>query len=490
MTNMKAVSSLIQRVVDTIRRYEMITPGQRVGAAVSGGADSMCLLHVLNELAREWQLRVIVLHLNHGLRGEESDGDAVFVAEAAASLHLPYELRIAQIAGVAKNLEAAAREARLAFYGDCIARGLVDRVATGHTRSDQAETVMFRFLRGAGTAGLAGIRPATADGIIRPLLEVSRAEVEQFLTERGVPWRNDSTNASRRFARNRIRHDLLPGIAADWNPEIEETLAHTADWALAEETWWETETARLAAGLFQEAGDGVVVEANALARLPLAAGRRLVRKAILNAKGDLLAIDYRHIEAILALAARDEGHGRVQAPGLGVCRSFDWLRFVRPKLSGTEQGDYEMPLALSGNRMTVRPPGSTVEFHLELIEKSETSTLSHYVYNSEMGGLDWRRLTGRLEFRNWRPGDRLQPLGSAGEEKIKTLFQQARIPIWERRQWPVLAQGPTVVWARRFGPDARVAANSCSKSILLVREDGASKNATLESRIGFPPHGV
>src|ERR1039457_3522464 len=190
----------------------MFQRGARVGVAVSGGADSVCLLHVLLELAPRWDLQLSVLHLNHRLRGEESDGDEDFVRELAERLELPVTVQAwdqSRQAGrpAPPNLEEAAREARLAFFAQAIKSGAVERVALGHTRSDQSETVLFRFLRGAGTAGLAGIRPVTAAGIVRPLLGVERFQVEAFLLERGIEWREDSTNVSFQLARNRIRYD-------------------------------------------------------------------------------------------------------------------------------------------------------------------------------------------------------------------------------------------------------------------------------------------
>src|SRR5476651_686134 len=219
----------------------MFHPGQPIGVAVSGGADSVCLLHALLELAPKWNLHLSVLHLNHQLRGDESRQDAEFVRDLAARLGLPFLIREADVAASSDNLEQAARLARLAFFHEVLAAGAVSRVALGHTRSDQAETVLFRFLRGSGTAGLAGIRPVTSQGIVRPLIEIERSQVTQFLRERGIPWREDSSNASLQFARNRIRRQLLPQLASAWNPAIVQTLAHTADWALAEEAWWEAE---------------------------------------------------------------------------------------------------------------------------------------------------------------------------------------------------------------------------------------------------------
>jgi tRNA(Ile)-lysidine synthase len=452
------VADLVQRVAATIERHGMIRPGQRVGVAVSGGADSVCLLHVLAALGYELH----VLHLDHNLRGEESRGDAAFVRDLAERLGLPVTIREAKLAE--GNLEQAGRQARLAFFRAMMAAGVVERVATGHTRSDQAETVLFRFLRGSGSAGLAGIRPVTSDGMVRPLIEIDRAEVEAFLRERGISWREDSTNRSPRFARNQIRHDLLPQLAREWNPAIGEMLAHTAVWAQGEEAYWEEELNRLSPGRLQEKNGAVLL--SLAGNLAEAAARRLIRRAMERAKGDLRGIEFRHVEAVLAMARRTQGHGHVSVPGLEVVRSFAWIR-----LSGqTPAPGYRVAATVPGS---VRPPGSGVEISLELIEKPETSGAGDCVYNVGMGCLDWQRVSSTMEFRNWMPGDRYQPSGSSGTEKIKTLFHRARIPIWERRGWPVLWDGPEIVWARRFGPSAQAAANSSSTMVLQIRESDA-----------------
>jgi len=465
---------VLERVVQTIERYGMFRPRQRAGVAVSGGADSECLLEVLRELAPRWELRLSVLHLDHGLRGEESRQDAEFVRALAARLELPFLLRRVVLDAASGNLEEAAREARLDFFRGQIAAGAVDVVALGHTRSDQAETVLFRFLRGAGTAGLAGIRPVTGDGIVRPLLEITRAETEAFLRARGISWREDSTNTSARFARNRIRHSLLPQLAREWNPALEETLAKTADWALAEEAYWKEETQRMAASCLRADGAAVVAPARTVAHLPLAAARRLVRYAIERAKGDLRAIGLDHVDRALELARGLKGHGRVQAPGIGITRSFDWIRFARPE---PPPAPWQIPATVP---CRLRVPGSALEIHLELTENRGTERAAGSVYNREVGCLDGHLASGDLVLRNWRPGDRYQPMGHSNEAKIKALFHQARIPIWERAQWPVLACGASIVWTRRFGPAQAVAAGPACTRVLQIREIGPTEN--VESR--------
>jgi len=462
---------MLERAARTITRYSMFQPHHRVGVAVSGGADSVCLLHVLRELAPRWNVRLTVLHLDHQLRGEESRQDAAFVRDLAASLGLPFELRETDVEALCRasgdNMEQAARAARLEFFSSAMQAGTVDRIATGHTRSDQAETVLFRFLRGSGTAGLAGIRPVTEDGLVRPLIETDRADVEQYLTERGIPWRTDSSNVSEAFARNRIRHSLLPQLTRDWNPAMRATLAHTADWAQAEEAYWEAELARLVPVHLTVDSGAVLLRVDALGELPLAVARRLVRRAAETAKGDLRGVGFEHFAGILELAASAEGHGRLQIPGLDVFRSFEWLRIAPPTADNLENRNYRLPLPVPG---AVRVPGQKWVVHTELSENTNVTETSADVYNGCVGCLDWNRISGSLEVRNWRPGDRYHPAGRSGAEKIKVLLHEARIPLWERRHWPLVTMGDAIVWARRFGPAAAFAACPGAGPVLRIRE--------------------
>jgi tRNA(Ile)-lysidine synthase len=420
---------------------------------------------VLLAAAARFDLRLAVLHLDHRLRGAESRGDAQFVRELAERCHLPFVLRKTDVGALGGNLEQAARSARLEFYREMIASGAVDRVALGHTRSDQAETVLYRFLRGSGTAGLAGIRPVTSDGIIRPLIAVERSEIERYLAERSIVWREDSTNRSPRFARNRIRHHLLPQLAHDWNPAITPGLARVAEWAEAEEAWWEQEIDRLSDGRLIQRDGTILVRAESLTGLPTAVARRMVRRAVERVKNDLRGIDFGHIAAVLDLAQRPQGTGRFHAPGIEVRRSFDWLRFSKP--GRPESGKYRINAPVPG---LVHPPGAGFALSLQLVEKRETSEFPDSVYNREIGCLDFQSLSGSLECRNWQPGDRYQPLGSACEKKLKTLFQESHVPSWDRLRWPILIDGASVVWARWFGVAARCAVKADSSMVLIVQE--------------------
>lgn len=468
------IGIVIGRVLETIERFRMFQIGQQVGVAVSGGADSVCLLHILVELAPRWNLRLNVLHLDHQLRGEESSEDARFAGELARTLGLPFSLGCVDVARLAtergENLEQTARKARRDFFLSHLQSAAADRIALGHTRSDQAETVLFRFLRGAGTAGLAGILPVTRDGFVRPLLAVDRSAIEQFLRERNIPWREDSSNASLNFARNRIRRQLLPALAREWNPAIVETVAHTADCAFEEETYWEQEVNRLAAAHLTLKPPAVFVRADLVGELPLAVSRRLVRRAIEMVKGDLLGIDFDHISAVMSLISQPEGDGRLQVPAVDIFRSFEWLRLAPPGMDRLENRNFRFPAPVPGS---IPLPGGSTAVLLEVIENKNETETSESGYNKWMDCLDRDRLSGALEVRNWRPGDHYKPVGQSGAEKIKLLFQQARIPLWERRSWPVITSGNEIIWARRFGPAADLIATAETRVLLKIQETSA-----------------
>jgi tRNA(Ile)-lysidine synthase len=451
---------LLKRVADFISRYNMFERGQSVGVAVSGGADSVCLLHALLELAPRWALKLSVLHLDHQLRGAESLEDAEFVRKIALGLGLPVHQRAVDVARLkaetGRNLEEIAREARRRFFLDCLRAGVVGRIALGHTRSDQAETVLFRLLRGCGTAGLAGILPATREGIVRPLLEIDRVEVERFLRGRNLTWREDSSNLNPDYDRNRIRRELLPSLVRDWNPSLPDTLARMAALARDEEEYWDREITALAKTHLVKDSVSVLLRAGDLRALARPVARRLVRRAIRDVKGDLRRIGFGHVDAVLQLAEEPEGHARVQLPDLDVLRSFDWIRLAAPGSYRDEARNF---------RLLVPVPGSVAN-----PATGSTLTLSASSWDEKDYGLDGERIPPVIELRNWQPGDRYCPAGDASPEKVKTLFQRHKIPLWERRRWPILTAGDTILWARRFGPAAEYAAGPESRRVLKISE--------------------
>jgi tRNA(Ile)-lysidine synthase len=453
--------AVLERVRKTIIRYNMLPRGSRVAVAVSGGPDSVCLLHVLLELAPAFDVSLSVAHLNHQIRGGESDEDERFVAGLAAHLGLPFYREGADIAAAKDNLEQAGRRARRAFFAELKA----DCVALGHTRDDQAETVLFRLLRGSGLRGLAGIYPVT-DGesgrpsCIRPLIDITRAEVVEFLRGRGIPWREDSSNLDPRYSRNRIRWSLLPQLASEWNPRIGESLAQLAGLAHDEERWWRSYIDDLSSGILFPRAGGIELRASALATLPPAVGRRLIRHAIAQAKGDLRRVEFSHVERVMELAAQAEGDGCLRLPGLDIRRSFDWIRVA---LAAPRVDPPLRPLVVPG--IYAIPGGACL--HLEIAPQSSTSKKGATLKAAE---LSLRRLPPVLELRGWKPGDHYRPQGQDRDQKIKEMFQVERVPSWLRASWPIVSSGDTILWARKFGAAAEFAASREPGPVLRVWE--------------------
>jgi tRNA(Ile)-lysidine synthase len=443
----------------------MCAPGNHVAVAVSGGADSVCLLYVLNELAPSLGITLSVAHLNHKLRGAASDEDAEFVANLAENFRLPFHYKEVEVSAVAGNLEQAGRNARLEFFDSLIA----DRIATGHTLSDQAETMLYRLLRGSGTAGLAGIFPV-AGSRIRPLIDCTRTEVREYLASFRIPWREDVTNSDTSYARNHIRHQILPALPAG----VETILARTSELAREEEAYWKDEIDRLAGKYLTWKAKALLINADDLSKLPVAVQRRLLRRAIREVKGDVREIDLFHIDALLRLAAQQEGHGRSQAPGIDVFRSFEWLRFAKPRTESRSERDYRLDLAVPGKTLI---PGQSLSIDVEVAENTEYGE-SYQGYNMNGDLLDASRLSNPLELRNWRPGDQFTRAGHSSE-KVKTLFQLSRIPIWDRQGWPVITSGDRIVWTRGFGVSAEYVPARDSIRILRIVEqqtDSAESN--------------
>jgi tRNA(Ile)-lysidine synthase len=284
-------------VLRNIRERALMRAGDRVGVAVSGGADSVALLRVLLDLRSELGIVLSVAHFNHGLRGEQSAADEAFVADLAEHQGLELFVHrddVREHASASKlSLEAAGRVARYRWFAHLAQQHRLNQVATAHTLDDQAETVLLKFLRGAGTRGLAGIYPiVNRNGfrIVRPLLCVTRAEVEPYLSSLGQEWREDESNLDHRFLRNRIRHELLPLLERDYNPRLRHLLADLAKLSQGEQHYWDELVAQHL--ITNDAGELLLA---GFAELPVALQRRVVKRF---AEAHGAALDFAHVEKL------------------------------------------------------------------------------------------------------------------------------------------------------------------------------------------------
>ena len=427
---------------------KLLRPGLRVAVGLSGGADSVALLRALAERSRELGLVLHAAHLHHGLRGEEADADLAFARSLAADLGLPFhEARVdteaeakanAASAKPAETIEEAARRLRYGWFRQLMASGEVEAVATAHTRDDQAETVLAKFLRGAWTEGLSGIHPVVEfpEGrILRPLLSTTRAEVEAYLAALGQQWREDSSNRHPTFTRNRIRHELLP-LLEGWNPRLREHLAQMAQLALDEEAWWQTELARMGPQLLlpgkpvrgggREAADGLALDVTRLAALAPALQRRLLRYATEQLGA---AVDFPSTEALrtMALAGR-AGQKLELAQGLRAERTHRELRLA------------VLPVAKAGTAAAESAPEYTVAIPGEILAPAFGLRLRIEATGTHEGQ------TATL--RNWKPGDRVRLRHSSGPSKVKEVLERLRVTGSSRAFWPVLELDGRIAWMR------------------------------------------
>ncbi len=460
---------MIDRIAAFIESEKMFSPGARVGVAVSGGIDSRCLLDVLFELRSTWNLSLTILHVNHCLRGAESDADEAFVRSLATEYGLRIHVERGDVSTADDNLEQAARDARRRFFRTFLDSGALDCVALGHTRSDQAETVLLRFLRGSYITGLCSMRPVTAGGFVRPFLCVDRDQIDLYIRSRSLSYREDSSNREVRFARNRVRHDLLPRLTNEWNPQLPSLLAQYAALAREDEEYWE----RLVAGIVPPPRkDALILTVADLVRAPAALARRIIRRAIELIRGDLRQVDFRHVDAILSLIRGPDGHARVQIPGVDVLRSLDQVRFAKPAAEPVPR-DFSFAVEPSA---AVALPAAGLEFRFEIVDTAGIHAKIDDARGKLEAELDWERIKSHpLELRNWRPGDSYRRVGRDHDQKIKLMFQEHRIPLWERRNWPVLCASDKIVWSPRFGPAHGFAAEPHAAAILrIIREENSA----------------
>ncbi len=450
-----------------IPRYNMLSEDDRLGVAVSGGADSVVLLRILHALSDTFRWSLTILHVNHELRGSESDADEEFVRQLGELYRIPILVQRGPIG--AGNREQEARRVRRTFFRHAMQSEGLRKVALGHTKTDQAETVLLRLLRGSGLTGLAGMPFVSKDGLIRPLLMTSREETREFAAVNQLIWRDDTSNNDVRFARNLLRLKVIPELTRDFNSNLEGVLAGTADIAREEEDHWNRKVEQVFRRLSGKTRLGIIIELKTFKVLHLALKRRVLRRAVSEVRGDLRSIDLSHIEAILAISESSHGHDRVMIPGLDALRSFDSLLLCRPEALQQPRGyALELQLGIScqlpfeGGELKIVPvnPDSQncVNFKNEQDFLTEEAHLNGEVVDA-----------ASLRVRNWEPGDKLLRVGHAAAEKVKTLFQDHKVLLWERRHWPVVVAGNEIVWVRRFGVAANFSASDESRYKICIR---------------------
>jgi tRNA(Ile)-lysidine synthase len=449
----------------TIRKYGMISPGERVLVAVSGGADSMALLECLHSLAPVLRITLVAAHLNHGIRGAEADQDEEFVRNHCRLLGCEFISESADVQRQAslsgQNLEECARQLRYAFLRRT-ARSLgAGKIAVGHTLNDQAETVLLRLLRGSGMQGLAAIHPVLDRQVIRPLIECSRAAIIGYLQQKQIGYREDSTNRDLHHLRNLARHKLLPFLEQNFNPAIVETLAREAELAREVLHYLEMQSGQAYEDMRRPHPDAVELPVGALLEFPRAILRNVIRLALRESRGDLRGIAARHIDSILSLCRPGQSGRRVLLPrGTAVIRQFKSLLFLISTAKEVFAYSYELPLpgscdiADAGIRLV-----ATIRSRREASDREQGVSPANFVV------LDRQSLPDKLTVRSRLPGDRYAGMH---RRKVKKMLIDAKVPLLRRSTLPMIVAGADVIWIPGFKPARSYRAHAASDSLVIL----------------------
>jgi tRNA(Ile)-lysidine synthase len=461
---------LNQRVLGFILEHRLATKGQILLVAVSGGQDSVCLLHVLHHLQSELGIKLHVAHLDHQLRGKESTGDAQYVARLAKRLGIPATIEKRNVNAYQKehsiSLEEAAREIRYNFLAEVAAAIGTDRVAVGHTLDDHAETVLLHLVRGTGTRGLRGLQPVSSWGttgkeltVVRPLLEVRREETAAYCSGQRLRPRQDATNLSLVPLRNRVRLELFP-LLKSYNPQVIEALQRTAHIAGDDIEYLEKEAERLWPGVATTQGNTVVLDKKTLLGLSVSMQRNLLRLAIENVGGNLKDIEARHIQELMQALHKPAGK-QISLP-YGLFFTIDYERYL---LGKEPSGMLPFPVLEGGH--SIKVPGKTVVPGW-IIKASIVKPDISISGDNFTAHFDYDEISDKLMVRSRKRGDRFQPLGMQEIKKIGQFMLDARIPRDWRDRVPIVISGDNVLWVVGYRIDERVKVTVKTKKVLRL----------------------
>lgn len=440
---------MLEKVRQWCSWQHLFMPGERILIACSGGADSLALTDVLLQLREPLQLQLYVAHLDHMLRGDASRADAAFVRDFCRQHGLVCFIQAADVAAYASKHrmsdEMAAREVRYGFLRETAAAIGGAKIATAHHRDDQAETVLLHLLRGSGSCGLAGIRPAT-DGIIRPFLGVTRAEIESYCRERNLTPRHDATNDQTEYTRNRLRLELLPQLKERYNPAIVEALCRSAE-LLADEHAFIQEYAREQwSSIARTEARQVIFDRQRLQLILPAVQRELFRLALEQVKGDLKGVSFLHIEKMMTLAGTGQTGAEIMLPqGIRVRCRYDDLEIFQITSQRSPK-----PLAPIDFEQVLTVPGITKIQPLGLSVMAEIAEKFPDLRKSNSIICDADKLEGPLCVRCRRPGDRFSPSGVGGSKKIKEYLIDQKIDRERRDFIPLFCDKNEIFWIGNY----------------------------------------
>ncbi len=460
---------LFDRVKRTIDHYRLLEKGDRLILGVSSGVDSMVLLHLLNAYREAFDLSLIVAHVNHGFRPEESEKEAELVEKESARLGFTFEYGQFNVREFQKlgglSPQDAARRIRFHFFYELLHKHHAQKIALGHNADDQVETVLLRLIRGSGLKGLKGMLPIRERRVIRPLLEVWRREVESFAEEKKIPYLLDSSNLKENYLRNRLRLTLIPLIEKEYQPNFKKIVLKTSTILREEDHYLEKGTEEAYKKIVLEGKDVLSFKFSEYQSLHPAIQWRIIQKMLGRIDSREAIIEEREgleVDQIYRKLNQPSPSFLIEMPHrISLEKRYDlvsirkgWMKAVQP---------FEVELISLGRNYIEEIQREVV------IEESRKDDQFKALYGlSDIALLDYQTLQFPLKMRNFRPGDRFQPLGVKGTQKLKEFFIDHKIPKFERPRIPLLTSGEMIAWVVGYRINERVKVTEKTQRVLKV----------------------
>jgi len=455
---------LIAKARNTIDRYRMLKPKDRILVAVSGGPDSVALLFILLELRKEYNLPLFVAHLNHKLRGEESDQDQKFVRKLASDLNLKLYTRSCYVEKEAKRLklstEECARKIRYDYLNKLADKLKAQKIALGHNSNDQAETVLIRLIRGSGSLGLSGIPPVKGK-IIRPLIEIKRPQIEAFLKKKKIPFRIDSSNLRTDYLRNRVRLRLLPILKREFNPKIEEVLNRTASILRAEQRLLNKHAEKAYPKVvLREQNNKIILDLKRFSGYDKSLKRFMVRNCVKRLKGDLMQLTFDKVETLLNLIDQAKSGKRVDL----IDDIYGDVTKDHISIYQRKPQDFSYALSLPGKK-ELRKLGVSIDSEVSPCLKAKGGVKSQ---NKWTALLDMNKLAPPFRLRNRKNGDRFRPLGMRGTKSVADFLVDTKVPRCDRDEVMLLTSGNKIAWVVGYRMSEDFKVTSKTRRILKI----------------------
>jgi tRNA(Ile)-lysidine synthase len=459
---------LFDRFKRTIDRYHLLEKGDRVIVGVSAGVDSMVLLHLLTACREIFDLSLVVAHVNHGFRPEESEREAELVQKETARLRLPFEygqFNVKEFQRLGRlSPQDAARRLRFRFFEDLLLKHHAQKIALGHNADDQVETVLIRLFRGSGLRGLKGILPIRERKVMRPLLDVWREEIASFALEKKIPFLRDSSNLKEDYLRNSIRLTLIPFIEKTYQPRFKETVLRTSALLREEDDYLEKGTEKAYQKVVHETNDSLSFKWSEYQSLHRAIQWRVIRKMIERIhQGGGVTEDggSADILKVFQNLRQPPSSFLLELPrGLWVEKRYDAVLVGRRERKSLPPFEIDL---LSPGRTFIEEIGKEV-----VIEETDRDQLRDYSGPLRTALMDYETLRFPLKMRNFRPGDRFCPLGVRGTQKLKDFFIDHKVPKLERSRIPLLTSGEKIAWVVGYRIDERVKITEKTKKVLKI----------------------